>query len=279
MASIKLNTTQAERNRELVNDLAKKLKLERSLKIQLRQLFNQIGREFQAVYETSGAVLDTSEYKDEISTILKRHYRKTEKAFKRQLRNGLKESSGKSLQFDLEQKSTDSEIDESLRSFNQLRSAQSADLITNTIQADLNRNVEDVVVDGALNGETLTRKQQAIKAKQRFIANSVSRANTIAITETQAAAENAKLTESNVVLGSVVVAGVSLLVTSEKQWNTILDNRTRPQHASADNQVVGFMQPYSVGGQRLMRPGDTSLGASAWNVVNCRCSSSTIIQT
>lgn len=279
MASpIKLNTTQAERNRELVNDLAKKLKLERSLKIQLRQLFNQIGREFQAVYETSGIVLDTSEYKDEISAILKRHYRKAEKTFKRQLRNGLKESS-KSLQFDIEQKSTDSEIDESLRSFNQQRSAQSSDLITNTIQDDLNRNIEDVVVDGALKGETLTRKQQAVKAKQRFIANSVSRTNTIAITETQAASENAKSTESNVVLGSLVVGGVSLLVTSRKQWNTILDNRTRPAHANSDNQVVGFMQPYSVGGQRLMRPGDTSLGASAWNVVNCRCSSSTIIQT
>ncbi len=38
-----------------------------------------------------------------------------------------------------------------------------------------------------------------------------------------------------------------------------------------DYRRVAVDEPFTVGGQRLMTPGDTSHGASGWNIYNCRC--------
>jgi uncharacterized protein with gpF-like domain len=57
-----------------------------------------------------------------------------------------------------------------------------------------------------------------------------------------------------------------------KRWVPILDNNTRDAHAAmAMEEWYQIDDPYIVGGELLMFPGDTSMGASAWNIVNCRC--------
>jgi hypothetical protein len=61
-----------------------------------------------------------------------------------------------------------------------------------------------------------------------------------------------------------------------KRWLSFVDDRTRAgeggcDHISADGQERELSQPYDVSGEQLMFPGDTSLGASAGNIVNCRC--------
>lgn len=58
--------------------------------------------------------------------------------------------------------------------------------------------------------------------------------------------------------------------TAKKQWNAILDNRTRPAHAEADGQVVAVDEDFIVDGEPLMYPGDDSR-ASIGNTINCRC--------
>jgi len=45
----------------------------------------------------------------------------------------------------------------------------------------------------------------------------------------------------------------------------------RNRHASTDGQVVPVDQPFNVGGQMMMFPGDTSGTATLDNVLNCRC--------
>lgn len=40
----------------------------------------------------------------------------------------------------------------------------------------------------------------------------------------------------------------------------------------ADGQRVGVDEAFTVGGEKLMFPGDRSHGASGWNIYNCRCS-------
>lgn len=57
-----------------------------------------------------------------------------------------------------------------------------------------------------------------------------------------------------------------------KSWLSTPGARTRPTHSSANGQSVALDQPYVVGGQKLLFPGDHSLGASADNTVQCRCS-------
>jgi uncharacterized protein with gpF-like domain len=54
-------------------------------------------------------------------------------------------------------------------------------------------------------------------------------------------------------------------------WDATLDEVTRPHHWEADGQTVPINEPFTVAGEKLMFPGDDSLGATAKNLVNCRC--------
>lgn len=54
-----------------------------------------------------------------------------------------------------------------------------------------------------------------------------------------------------------------------RTWNAVMDAKTRPEHAEADGQSVGLDEPFDVGGESLMYPGDPT--ASPGNTINCRC--------
>ena len=54
-----------------------------------------------------------------------------------------------------------------------------------------------------------------------------------------------------------------------KTWDAKNDSAVRPAHRLADGQVQFASQPFMVGGEPLMSPGDVS--GSPWNVINCRC--------
>jgi glutathione S-transferase len=54
-----------------------------------------------------------------------------------------------------------------------------------------------------------------------------------------------------------------------KVWLATLGPRTRPEHAAASGQEVPLDQPFDVGGEELMYPGDPA--GSAANCCNCRC--------
>lgn len=57
----------------------------------------------------------------------------------------------------------------------------------------------------------------------------------------------------------------------KKTWLATPDARTRTTHAMADGQEVPLQEPYNVGGYSMMFPGDSSLGADAGEIINCRC--------
>lgn len=59
---------------------------------------------------------------------------------------------------------------------------------------------------------------------------------------------------------------------ARKEWDTAGDNRVRHDHALMDGQVVNFNEPFiAPDGSLMMFPGDISLGASAKQIINCRC--------
>lgn len=65
-----------------------------------------------------------------------------------------------------------------------------------------------------------------------------------------------------------------------KEWVSTLDNRNRGarpgspfDHLAPDGQIVANDGLFVVSGQQLEFPGDSSQGASAGNVINCRCAS------
>lgn len=58
---------------------------------------------------------------------------------------------------------------------------------------------------------------------------------------------------------------------TKKRWKTFGDSKVRPTHKDAAGQTVPIGEPFTVGGYKLMFPCDSSLGAGAEEIVNCRC--------
>ena len=72
-------------------------------------------------------------------------------------------------------------------------------------------------------------------------------------------------------------AAENMGITIRRQWVCTKDARTRFGHAMADGQTVdGTKTPFVVGGEKMMFPGDKSLGAHGWNIYNCRCTTRTV---
>ena len=88
---------------------------------------------------------------------------------------------------------------------------------------------------------------------------SVSRAKNISRTEVNALCECATLE-------SFYQSGYN-----GKMWVSFKDNKVRSTHKAADGQTRKLFEPFDVGNSQLMFPQDSSLGASAKEIVNCRC--------
>lgn len=59
---------------------------------------------------------------------------------------------------------------------------------------------------------------------------------------------------------------------TKKKWIDVGDKRERKTHLEVGGTVLPIDEPFSVGDSLLQFPKDTSLGASADEIVNCRCS-------
>lgn len=56
-----------------------------------------------------------------------------------------------------------------------------------------------------------------------------------------------------------------------KEWITTIDGRERDTHKTANGKKVEMDEAFTVGGSKLLFPGDTSLGAASKEIINCRC--------
>jgi hypothetical protein len=275
-----LNKTDKEKQDNSSSDLAKKLILLAALIPQLRRWFKTIAKDFTVVYKHTGQILSLHPYKPELSSILISHYRKTAKKFSNNIRDQvdidnyiLPETTTKELKEEYER--INNIIAITLTAFILNHSEKQAKYIIETTLHNLRAEVNTIITEHAIQGQELTDSQIAEKVKQRFIENSENRLETIATTETQITAEKAKFTEASTLNESnILIPGKEF----KKQWSAILDDRVRDFHAAADGQIRAITATFDVNGEKLMFPGDDSLGASASNIINCRCSAITIIE-
>lgn len=121
-----------------------------------------------------------------------------------------------------------------------------------------------VRVLAAARDEGLGVAAQAKVARTQIPVLSAFRSALIARTETHSAAQYA----------NVETAKVTGLET-QKEWIAAADERTREDHEEADGQVVSMDEAFTVGGELMAYPGE--YGASAGNVINCRCVSGIIV--
>jgi hypothetical protein len=127
---------------------------------------------------------------------------------------------------------------------------------------DLKKNIAAEVSRGIVNGSSYEEVAQQIKLKMTGTYNTnggaMARAMTIARTEGHRVQGRAALDA----LYAAKDMGADVL----KQWDSALDNRTRPTHRVVDSEIRELDKPFSNG---LQYPGDSSGGAA--EVVNCRC--------
>lgn len=124
--------------------------------------------------------------------------------------------------------------------------------------ADLRKNITRQFTTSIMLGEDtnklIERIQQVTQAKLSDIVR-------IARTQTTRLENKARIDAYSV--------GDKMGYTMIKEWVAVNDNRTRPSHRHANGQQVSLDQPFNVGGEELMYPGDSN--GSASNVINCRC--------
>jgi len=236
-------------------DLAMKFGLEVSFQRSLKKLFLTIANDIESTYINSELVLDVLEYKLDLQAMLKEHYRKISRAFKFNLRDTIKAVTDREIAM---------AIDTQLTTFINAQTGYQSDLIISTLGEDIAATVDTVIIDAAAEGVQLPKVKIASKVKKKFKDSIEGKASVISGTETQIMAEKTKLVEA-----------VNLQQLKEmrlvKQWVSTLDEVTRVAHVFADGQIQELGDPFIVGGERLLIPGDSSLGASAGNIIECRC--------
>lgn len=261
-------------------NLKLKLALEKTFSIELAAYFSQLRKDVVSFHTATGLLINADVYQGKTESLLERHY-------KRVIRNFINEgkySYKKALILQgLEYKQEDEEEDNKIKGtsvlialafVNEILNVRASQLIDTT--SDNIKEVADKAPEKAREAGTKVSDEMNRGLKKAF----ASRQAMIALTETQFMAERSKHIEAAVIsrggdvdpssINDGVVLGDADI---KKEWAAILDDRTRHVHAMADGQVQGINDAYIVNGEKLMFPGDTSMGASLGNIINCRCSS------
>lgn len=77
--------------------------------------------------------------------------------------------------------------------------------------------------------------------------------------------------ESNTVLNHYDFEDAKAAGYEFKTWETMMDERVRPDHWAAQGQTVPIDEPFEIGVSLMMYPKDYSLGADPNEVIGCRC--------
>lgn len=253
-------------------DLKKKLKLENKLAGDLNKLMRRMNKEFRKKYAAQGVILDFSRYSASMGSILEKHYARVQKEFKGTVKAPTK------------QVSDDEFIALGFAEWQAQRLETQPDILLETTQKDADKAVRDAQSSLLEEGVAITAAAVAAAASVINMRRMAGRVTGISITETQSAAESAKLIEAQALSGripfSIQQDPFALtrpreedILPAKKQWVTVGDRRVRSTHVSADKQVVSIDEPFMVGGYPMRHPGDLSLGAPVKEWINCRCSS------
>lgn len=261
-------------------DLRDKMRLEVPLRQEIDEFTRAVVRDYVREVSGDGLHQDANDKWDEfLALLLFRHYRRVGGVF------GAR--TGPRLPASVRTTPAEQEIiDTALRRRFGIRAPAQAEIINATTQRQmlvaLAAAREAASQLRTETGRDLTREQVAAAAGLNLNRAMAGRKEGIVTLETQAPAEQSKLVEAEILSGvRPEAAGQPSPFPSpvKKAWLTQGDDRVRDfphfafSHVRADLQVKNQNEPYIVTGERLMYPGDMSLGASLGNVIRCRCSS------
>ncbi len=283
------NETIEEAEAQGATDLLKKLRLEEIATQEHRELFEAMAEDLLAFVSATGRPPSAQMYSDDLRGLLSQQSRRAMSSFRGTLLDeieeqeedddvivwlfSLAEAMGTTAPGLLGMMRSQAAVaaSEAVR----LRVDRDTRLITNTNQAELDKAVRDAAIALAVDGQGATNPELAALATGLFLDRAVGRAGTIAATTTQWAAEEAKEIElrtfNDTAKGFPALAAGIIAPEIEVVWVTMEDDLVRAAHEEAHGQVRGQDGVFIVMNQALRVPGDTTLGATAENVINCRC--------
>lgn len=269
------------RTRRARKNLTFKLVLEEQFTKDLEKYFEKLERRFFNRLKTVGDILPREMYKEDTIKLLENHYIRVSKVFKDEFRSEVNKSffgfNKKNVQIPA---SVESIIDDAIIIYTQIAANERGKLIDDTTEKNMEKSVSNATNELVTDNEPVNYQSISTLALIGLNGYNINRIETIALTETQLAAERTKAIEATAIslgensdISNVIEAVGSGSISINKQWASVLDQKTRRSHVSADGQEKSIGEPFIVGGEMLKHPGDTSLGASAVNTINCRCSS------
>lgn len=275
-----------EQEKEIVKTFAIKLKLEDNMSSELRKLFKNMSQAFADVYKIDRSTINFSMFEIDLIATLRKWYRKTADIFSKNIREGLKCSSNM-LEYKSnlentkeEQEDINAQIAASLLVFIDSQSKKQAQMIIETSNKKIMQDVREATKKLIEDGKNPTNAAVAEAARKEFNKESVSRSELIALQEVGLMASESKEKEANVLNQSnAVIGGIAVASRIKKNWNAMLDTKTRTTHAAADftykTMPIDIAQRFIVAGEGLRYPRDPN--GSAGNIINCRCESLYIV--
>lgn len=252
----------------VASQVKKKISLEKTYTPEVKRIFSKMLRDFRTSVAGTGLPPSADKYRDTWRHSAETHAERVQRAFKGEF------SGRKFFFFKQEDDESANELFAlALLKWQEEFSEEQAELITGTNSSDQQTALQLARQALQEEGEPATNRNLAVAGAAILASQYNKRVQSIVMTQTQAAAESAKFIETEVESGQRPrVLGPALVVSNtEKTWRTVGDERVRSAHAAAEGQTKSLNEPFIVDGEALMFPGDTSLGASAGNVIGCRC--------
>jgi hypothetical protein len=276
--------------------LALKLKYEKTLKSRMASYFDKIIKDFERQYKLHGIAINPIEYQEKLENYLIEHHIKVAGKFSHASRD--------QLGLPINNSEIQKKLDANIKHYAIQRAHSISHDMTETTRDNIDKSLRMAFADATKQELEISHIVIAGLAADRLRAKFHGRETTIAITETNTAAEKGKKIEHNTLLDldakfkiesedrdtddeeweieegeergweeAGIIAFSVLASGAKKMWTAVLDDHTREWHAEADGQVVDADEPFIVNNEELMEPMDDSLGASDDNILNCRCSS------
>ena len=249
---------------KLKDQLTLKLKLEKTFTAEVRRLFNRIKTDYRISISTSRP-LRSSRYQSAWEAVLQNHYLRVQKAFR-----GIVKTDEKQIE--------DDEVTAARLAWSLTNGQKISKAITDTTQGNMDNSLTEArqaFSDEGIND--YSHRELAVVSAVMLGRKLKGRESGIVITETQKAAESTKLIEAygaaDIDPMVAVTSDSNVASLSKKSWQDVGDKRVRPGHRASQVRSVPITEPFIVNGERLMYPGDNSMGASMSNTIGCRCSS------
>lgn len=253
---------------------------EKTMQRKLNSLVRNVVNDFTVLYASTGQIVDTNNYSDELQTILKQTYRRVNREFSNVYLEDLEEAQAKAKTEPTKQKydelikirnEAEPAILASLLVWSQTTAPKQSSFVTNTWDKIIRKNVDDSIAESILEDLPTDDIAIATKTKKPLTDELLTHNEVIAMQEVQTATENAKFTEVDDF--NKELKKNAIVETIDKVWVTMGDLNVRDAHRFANGQRRDLKDAFLVGGELLMYPKDSSLGASMGNIINCRCKS------